>query len=394
MYFQESANILSENQELREQIIALDEHLFINKGGYVRLEHTADLLEIEAHILQNLIDEYLAHHVISSTGLPICSKCDVPIEEEGDPIRCDICDRQFAVASLKNETVYHPRETLFESGDEISKEIPTSYDVEGVFKVAGCSNDDRVADVIFVHGLGGDAKQTWHPDDKPESFWPKWIHEKLPDVGVWSLEYEAAKTKWTGDALALPDRAADVLERLSLAGLGSKPIVFVVHSLGGLVVKEALKRGNSDNVTDWKDVATSVRGVMFIATPHSGSDLSKYMSYISAFARSTAAIEDLEPHHPRLRESNVWFRNNVADLNIRVRVLFETKPTKKFGLGALVVDQSSADPGIAGVAPTPIEADHVEICKPADKSSLVFLHSIRLIERVIADNPIETFTRS
>lgn len=385
MYFQESASILSENQDLREEIVALDDHLFINKGGYIRLESTADLLDVEPHIVKNLIDQYLEHKVVHPTALPICEKCDVPIEDDDDPVQCDLCDRKFAVAELDIETVYHPRETLFESGDEISKEIPNSYDVEGVYKIAGCGNRDRVADVVFVHGLGGDAKQTWHPDGVPSKYWPKWIHEKFPEVGVWSLEYEAAKTRWTGDALALPDRATDVLGRLSLAGLGNgRPIIFVVHSLGGLVVKEVLKRGNSDNVEDWTNLVSSVRGIMFIATPHSGSDLSKYMSYISSFARSTAAIEDLEPHHPRLRESNSWFRNNIANLNIQVRVLFETKPTKKFGFSSIVVDATSADPGLAGVVPTPIECDHIEICKPKEKSSLVYLHTAQLIERVLS----------
>ncbi|MDX1928300.1 MAG: hypothetical protein SFV81_17365 [Pirellulaceae bacterium] len=385
MYFQESDSILSENQELRETIIALDEHLYSNQDGYVRLEPTAELLDIAPNILQNLLNEYVEREVVSLAELPICKKCDIPIEDDHDPLRCDLCDRQFELASLKKETVYFPRATLFECGDEISKEILTSYDVDGIFKIAGCNNKDRVADVIFVHGLGGNAKETWHPENQPDKFWPKWIHEKIPNVGVWTIEYEAAQTAWTGSALSLPDRAADVLGRLSLAGLGNHPIIFVTHSLGGLVVKELLQRGTGDQVADWMVVANAVRGVMFIATPHSGSDLSTYLKYVSAFARTTPSISDLEAHHPRLRASNVWFRNNFTRLKIRVGVLYETKPTTKFKIGAMVVDATSADPGIPGIAPEPVELDHVEICKPESKSSKVFLHTVRLIEKVISD---------
>ena len=79
-----------------------------------------------------------------------------------------------------------------------SPEIDTSYEVDGIFRIVGCSNADREADVVFVHGLGGDAKQTWHPDGKPKDFWPKWIGEELPHVGVWSLDYEGRKNKMDG----------------------------------------------------------------------------------------------------------------------------------------------------------------------------------------------------
>lgn len=388
MYYQESDSILSENPELEEQIVALDDHLFVNQGGHVRIEPTSDLLDIEPLILQNLIDEYVERNVLVEKSVLICKSCDTPIEDENNPVRCDLCDRQFAVSKLKTETVYIPSQTLFECGDTMSNEIPNNYDVENVFKIAGCDNEDRVADVIFVHGLGGNAKDTWHPKDQPDKYWPLWISEKRPDVGVWSLQYEAAQTKWTGDALALPDRAADVLGRLSLAGIGARPVVFVTHSLGGLVVKEVLKRGTGDQVEDWMEVANAVRGVMFIATPHSGSDLSNYLQHISTFARTTPAIEDLEAHHPRLRESNVWFRNNVKRLKIRVGVLFETKKTKMLKVPAMVVDETSADPGIEGIAPEPVETDHIEICKPTAQSSKVVLHTLRLIDKAIkvADN--------
>ena len=35
--------------------------------------------------------------------------------------------------------------------------------------IIGTENDNRRADVIFVHGLGGDALVTWHPESKKEA---------------------------------------------------------------------------------------------------------------------------------------------------------------------------------------------------------------------------------
>src|SRR5262245_43208380 len=94
--------------------------------------------------------------------------------------------------------------------------------------------------VIFVHGLGGDPFTTWQKGDG-STFWPAWLSTDLPDVAVYTLEYDAAPSKWTGTAMALPDRATNILNLLIAEQCDKFPIVFVCHSLGGLVVKQLLR---------------------------------------------------------------------------------------------------------------------------------------------------------
>lgn len=383
MYYRESDSIANETPDLSDRIKMLDEHLFLNQDAVVRIDSTADMLNIDPDDLRNLLELYVEKGVVKAVNLPICPKCDIAIEDTSGTPTCDICDTKFQPKQLTAETVFVSRKTEFECGDDFSTTIETSYEVDGLFKIAGCSNESRTVDVIFVHGLEGDAKQTWHPENQPSKYWPQWISEKLPDVGVWSLDYEAAKIKWSGDALPLSDRAKDILGRLVLAGLGTKPIVFVTHSLGGLVVKQLLRHAREMGVEDWKKIGESISGIMFIATPHSGSDLSGYLSMISAIARPTAAVADLAAHHPRLRELNEWFRNNFVAMRLTATVLYETKLTKSF----MVVNETSADPGVAGVSPLPIEADHIQICKPLTKTSPVFLHTVKLIEKVAKMSP-------
>jgi len=52
--------------------------------------------------------------------------------------------------------------------------------------ILGTDNASRIGDVVFVHGLGGDALSTWHPQGKKEkaNSWLTWLGEDLEQVGI------------------------------------------------------------------------------------------------------------------------------------------------------------------------------------------------------------------
>ena len=62
--------------------------------------------------------------------------------------------------------------------------------------IAGCDDGARRADVVFVHGLGGDPFGTWRHGEDQSTSWPHWVGREFSDVGVWSLGYAASPTKW------------------------------------------------------------------------------------------------------------------------------------------------------------------------------------------------------
>jgi hypothetical protein len=252
--------------------------------------------------------------------------------------------------------------------------------MDGLLKVGGCDRPDRVADVIFVHGLDGDARTTWHPKGNPDAFWPAWLGADVPAVGVWSLGYAVSASAWKGHAMPLADRASNVLDLLELDGIGRRPLAFVCHSLGGLLVKQVLRHASDFGNPAWQAIATRTKALVFLSTPHSGADLASWVQYVGTLLRTTVSAEELEAHHPRLRELNLWYRNHVADFDLKTVVYCEKRPIA----GILVVDETTADLGIVGIIPIPVDEDHVSICKPASKDSQIYRRVKRLVEDIVA----------
>src|SRR5579872_703114 len=226
-----------------------------------------------------------------------------------------------------------------------------------LIRVSVLTSEVRIGDVIFIHGVGGGAVDTWSSNkDDPSTYWPAWVGKDRPNVGIWSLGYEAAAFAWQGSAMPLFDRAKSSLALLDVEGIGMRPIVFVAHSLGGLLVKQMIQNGLTLGDSRWRAIAEHTKGVVFVATPHTGSDLATFMKFLSRLV-TTAAIKDLDPSQAQLRSLNEWYRTHAFS-RFTTEVYFETKATTWKGLGVVVVDEASADPGITGVVPIPLDEDH------------------------------------
>lgn len=242
--------------------------------------------------------------------------------------------------------------------------------------LANTSNPRLSGDVVFVHGLGGDPVTTW--ECRPGESWCKWLSEDRPDLAIWSLQYEANASSWFGRAMPLSDRGMNALALLDSHLPSNRPVCFIAHSLGGLLVKQVL-RLSWTIAREYRHICENTRGVIFLATPHYGSDLASFADYLRFFLRSTAALEDLKAHDPQLRELNLWYRNNVDALDIDSMTLCEKFPTR----GVMVVKEGSADPGIPLSNPIPVDCDHISICKPVSREALIYRLTLRFLDKAL-----------
>ena len=88
------------------------------------------------------------------------------------------------------------------------------------------------------------------------------------------------------------ERAANLLELLAGHGIGNRPIVFVTHSLGGILTKLLLRKSLDASDSDWKRISESTRLVVFLSTPHSGSALAKVLSVVPFTSNQIKLLAD------------------------------------------------------------------------------------------------------
>jgi len=262
-------------------------------------------------------------------------------------------------------------------------------DRRGLLRIAACDDPDRILDLVLVHGFGGDAFTTWMADpDRIETFWPNWLAEDRPRVGLWTLGYAADATKWKAESMALADRGTQVLDLLENEGLGDRPLVFVTHSLGGIVAKQLLRHADTFGVPRWRRIADQTCGIAFIATPHTGANLANFAQLASVVFRTNEQVAELTAHDSRLRELHHWFRGFYTDHGLVCRTWCERREVRpeipllgiRLPKGIVVVDETSAEPNLPGEVAVPLDEDHISICKPPSRTAQIYKSLLRWLD--------------
>ena len=150
--------------------------------------------------------------------------------------------------------------------------------------------------------------------------------------------------------------------------IGLRPLIFVCHSLGGLVTKSILRKA-SDSVDDprKKTVLNNVKTVFFLATPHAGAELAEMFKAFRSIFQTTITVEELKAHDAHLSDLFDWYRNHSLQLEIETITYYEMRPVK--GL-VTIVNSTSSHPGV-GKNPVPLDEDHLSIAKPRKRDAQV-----------------------
>lgn len=116
----------------------------------------------------------------------------------------------------------------------------------------------KMPSLVLIHGFNGHHVKSWMFEDK---FWPEdLLPSKRPNTRVLSMGYEAEIRGGTSTA-TIRTIATNLLIFLELSRTGvewTRPIVFVAHSLGGLIVKQVCLSVPSPIFAAWTGRKTSV----------------------------------------------------------------------------------------------------------------------------------------
>nr|XP_046230097.1 protein SERAC1 isoform X2 [Scatophagus argus] len=262
-------------------------------------------------------------------------------------------------------------------------------------------NQPIKADVLFIHGILGAAFKTWRQKDRImlaeekeaqstddyTECWPKsWLAADCPNLRVLSVEYDSHLSDWMSKCPAenqrksLAYRSQELLMKLKLAGVGERPVVWVAHSMGGLLVKKMLLDASED--PDMQGLIKNTKGIMFYSVPHHGTSMAEYSVNVRYLLFPSVEVRELCKDSPALRNLNENFLNMAKEKEFNVLSFAETLPTN-IGpmIKILVVPTQSANLGIGELIE--VNVDHLNICKPEKKDSFLYKRSLQFIQEAL-----------
>lgn len=242
--------------------------------------------------------------------------------------------------------------------------------------------DAAVLDIVFIHGITGEPKETWI--NHSGEFWPHWLADDLPGLCIHTAGFPSSVfAKWAKKEMTLPERASTLTEHMVSHRIGSRPLVIVCHSLGGLLAKEIFRACCEAQDEDWNALGNQLKLVVFFATPHKGAALAAVVKSLMPRV-SSPSIDALSNDTGYLTNLNNSYRDLAVRSGLTTIAYYEKYKTKGV---ALVVSEDSADPGCTKTRPIPVDADHVAICKPASRDAPAYLSVRRHIDKVLEGCP-------
>ncbi|KAH6646051.1 hypothetical protein BKA67DRAFT_583055 [Truncatella angustata] len=249
-------------------------------------------------------------------------------------------------------------------------------------------------DVVLVHGLFGHRVQTW---TKSGILWPRDLLKlDMPTCRVIAWGYAPPTAKI--------DTFSDLAERLlsdisKLQSGTSRPIIFIGHGIGGLIIKEALVTAAMSRIlgthNEVGNIYPSTIGVVFLGTPHAGSGRQSLGEVIVRTAQMGPQIANKQLLQ-LLRDRSEMFENQRDSFikiskNIPVLCVRETLPTS---VGYMIPTTSSAYDG-AKLSIEDLHCHHFDLARFSSRNDTGYKQLVHHLEKLLpAPTPEELAARA
>ncbi|KAL8366631.1 hypothetical protein RB595_010476 [Gaeumannomyces hyphopodioides] len=217
------------------------------------------------------------------------------------------------------------------------------------------------------------------PELLDEVYWPAELAPRtIPDSRIFTYGYDTKIRHLSQGPISqktVYDHASDLLHRIEQhrrgTGEASRPLLFVAHSLGGIIVKEALLKSHrsSTGQPHLHDIVQATTGLIFFGTPHRGADprsllrqVVKASGQFVGFKSNQQIVDVLMPNSLPLLNLSNEFGNLVNEKKWTV-YSFQEEYGVRLLLGTKVVEDHSSCLDVPTETKQHIGSNHMDMCR-------------------------------
>ncbi|KAJ2988150.1 hypothetical protein NUW58_g4128 [Xylaria curta] len=335
------------------------------------LPHSVKTLENVANLVSKNLGDISAHHVrVFSLATELSF---------GDSSVSKVATLMFAaIPSLVQDYKSKEQWEIPTQGAEPGHRLVMDTHFEGMTTLNDV--DHLSHSCIAISGLASHPFGSWQPRDSDKTF--MWIRDALPkDIhGIRAVIYGyETKLAESQSFERIGDIANKLITFLTTYGWGlrsSKPVVFLAHSLGGLILRDALRQLANSSSEEYKTLTKILRGALFFGVPNLGIEQASFLAIVQGNPNDTL-IDDIGRGSDYLRQLNGYPLRDLANEHFRCFWAYETsesptvRKTSGGGIGrigppAILVSRESATLRLIESNPSvtfPIKATHSDMVK-------------------------------
>ncbi|PVF91422.1 hypothetical protein CPB86DRAFT_878527 [Serendipita vermifera] len=253
-------------------------------------------------------------------------------------------------------------------------------------------------DIIAIHGLDGHRERSWTAENGT-----MWLRDLLPldipSARILTYGYDSDTRRFTHTSTqGIFHHAEAFVVDLTLARIANpeRPIIFLAHSLGGIILKKALALCHGASYgSDHRYIKVSTYAILFFGTPHSGAngvDLAQWMAKLLSVYMFTddTIVKGLDQNSSELQSIQAFYLG--ASEHIKSIFFYERLPTRLMkGVAELIVPRRLAIiEGDRNAEIVGLDRDHCEMVKFAGKHENDYRRVAGYLSRLVREAPSET----
>lgn len=227
--------------------------------------------------------------------------------------------------------------------------------------------------IVAIHGLYEANLETW-TDPSTNTLWLRDLfpHEQL-NVRVLAYGYDAESLRSSRGSTAIQtlQYATTLIAQLyadrELSDALERPIIFICHGFGGILLKRALafsSRSRSNHIEHLRSIYVSTYGIIFMGTPHTGMSKEAIQAQNPWKSKITSSNQfqlSLRKHSEVLQDITDQFAPLAK--NFSIYYIWEQSKTRTAMGKIYIVDEQSAAPAQDSVDRSGIMATHSGMVK-------------------------------